>query len=145
MSFDIELDRTFPQPLEMIWRSLTEREALGAWLMNTDFVPVAGHEFQMWCDDGAGGTHRYVCKVLELEPRRRMLWSWVLDGKQDEGETIVEFVLETASHGTRLRIRHTGDPDAIERFKDGWPVKLEQLAKCLALAAAAEQRNGSFS
>jgi hypothetical protein len=31
-----------------------------------------------------------TCKVLEIGPPSRMRWSWVLDGRQGEGETIVE-------------------------------------------------------
>ena len=33
MKFYIDFERTFPHPIEMVWRALTDREALGAWLM----------------------------------------------------------------------------------------------------------------
>ena len=87
----------------------------------------------MWCDDGDGGTDLYLCKVLELDPPHHMLWSWILDGRQNEGETYVEFQLEEVSRGTHLTIRHTGDrdPETIEKFKGGWPVKLKQLSDSL--------------
>ncbi len=129
MKFDITVDRIYPHPIEKVWHAVTDRTALGAWLMETDFVPKAGHEFQMWCDDGEGGKDRYLCKVLEIAPPKRMLWSWVLDGRQSDGETTVEFVLEEVAGGTRLIIRHRGDRDAntIDKFKSGWPYKLEQL------------------
>ncbi|HSM42014.1 MAG TPA: SRPBCC domain-containing protein [Afifellaceae bacterium] len=130
MKFDITFDRIFPHRLEKVWQAVTDRTTLSAWLMETDFVPEGGREFQMWCDDGEGGEDRHLCRVLDIEPPNRMLWSWVLRGRQGDGETIVEFVLEEVADGTRLTIRHRGDrdPDTIERFKSGWPYKLEQLA-----------------
>lgn len=129
MKFRLELERTFPHPIEKVWRALTDARALGAWLMRTDFVPEVGREFRMWCDDGKGGTDTYLCKVLAIEPPRRMLWSWVLETRQGEGPTTVEFVLEEVATGTRLMLRHSGDRDkeTVERFESGWPAKLDLL------------------
>lgn len=137
MKFNIAFDRVYPHSLEKVWHAVTDRKALGAWLMETDFMPQVGHEFQMWCDDGEGGRDRYLCKVLEIEPPHRMLWSWVLDGQQGDGETTVEFFLDEVAEGTRLTVRHRGDRDAdtVEKFKSGWPYKLEQLATVLGCRA----------
>jgi uncharacterized protein YndB with AHSA1/START domain len=133
MKFEIELEKTYPQPIDKVWRALTDREALGSWLMKTDFAPEAGRAFQMWCEDGEGGTERYLCEVLELEPPRRMVWSWTVESRQGEDRTRVEFRLEERPGGTRLTIRHTGDRDTetVERYRGGWPGKLGQLADVL--------------
>lgn len=133
MKFDLSFEQTYPYPIDKVWRALTDRTALGAWLMETDFVLEPGREFQMWCDDGDGGTDRYICKVLALEPPRRMVWSWVLDGRESEGETIVAFNLEPVGDGTRLTVRHSGDrdPAVIDAFKSGWPSKLGDLRDVL--------------
>jgi len=133
MRFQLELQRTFPHAIEKVWQALTDAEALGEWLMRTDFVPEVGHEFRMWCDDGQGGTDCYLCQVLALEAPRRMLWSWVLDGRQSEGATTVEFVLEEVAAGTRLKLRHAGDrdEDTVKRFEAGWPAKLDALGTLL--------------
>ena len=39
----IEHEQTYPHPPERVWRALTEPAELGAWLMPTDFVALAGH------------------------------------------------------------------------------------------------------
>ena len=137
MKFDIEFDRTYPHAIDKVWRALTEPAALGTWLMKTDFVPKPGHSFRMWCEDEHGGTDRYLCSVLELDPPHRMAWSWVLEGMDDEGETYVEFRLRKVAEGTHLTIRHSGDrdPQTIERFKTGWPTKLRMLEDTLRLDA----------
>lgn len=134
MRFELPFERTFPHPIGKVWHALTDASALGVWLMKTDFVAEKGRTFRMWCDDGQGGTDLYLCDVLELEPQRRMVWSWVLDGQQDAGTTVVEFHLEEVPEGTRLTIRHTGDldPETIEKFKGGWPAKLDILEKSLS-------------
>lgn len=137
MKFDLAFERTFPHPIEAVWRALTDRRALGTWLMETDFEPEQGRSFRMWCATEGGGTDTYLCSVVALEAPHRMVWSWVLDGRQDEGETLVEFRLQEAEDGTRLTIRHSGDRDAltIERFRGGWPVKLDQLGETLLSAS----------
>lgn len=133
MKFDIEFERIYPHPIDKVWRALTDPGALGAWLMETDFAPEQGRDFQMWCENERGETDTYLCSVVELEPPHRMLWSWILESKQAEGKTFVEFSLREVPDGTHLMIRHTGDrdPDSIERFKGGWPVKLDQLGDVL--------------
>lgn len=133
MRFDISFERTYPHPVATVWRALTDPALLGRWLMETDFVAEPGREFRMWCENAEGGRDRYLCRVLEYEPPRRMLWSWVLDGRQGEGATHVEFTLTEVAQGTHLTVRHTGDrdPNIIEAFKGGWPVKLDQLDAAL--------------
>lgn len=129
MTFDIAFERIYPYPRAKVWRAVTDRNLLGQWLMETDFVPETGRSFTMWCDDGRGGVDHYLCRLLAYEPPRRMLWSWVVEGRQSLGETRVEFALEEVPEGTRLTIRHTGDRDqeTIDAFKSGWPTKLDQL------------------
>lgn len=133
MKFDISFERTYPHPPETVWSALTDAGALGAWLMETDFVAEEGRAFRMWCEGADGGTDLYHCRVLALEPPRRMVWSWLLAGREAAGETEVEFTLEPAPEGSRLIVRHSGDRDqeTIERFKGGWPVKLDQLGRAL--------------
>lgn len=133
MKFALEFDRTYPHAIDKVWRALTDPGALGTWLMETDFLPEPGRAFRMWCENEEGNTDLYLCSVVDLEPPTRMVWSWVLDGRQEEGETRVEFHLREVSGGTRLTVRHSGDRDAltVERFKGGWPVKLRQLEEAL--------------
>ena len=133
MNFELEFSRSFPHPPEKVWRALTTPQALGQWLMETDFVAEEGRDFRMWCDDGEGHTDVYLCTVLEMERQKRMLWSWTLQGREQEGATTVEFRLEAEGGGTRVTVVHRGDrdEDTIERFKGGWPVKLAQLGEAL--------------
>lgn len=130
MKFDLSFERLYPHPREKVWHGLTDAEALGRWLMETDFVPERGASFQMWCENLDGGTDRYLCRVVDIEPMSRMLWSWKLAGAERDYVTFVEFRLETAPDGTLLTIRHTGEeePALIDAWRGGWPGKLDRLA-----------------
>jgi uncharacterized protein YndB with AHSA1/START domain len=129
MRFDIAFERTYPHPIMEVWKALTDPALLGEWLMESNFMPIVGRAFSMWCDDGDGGTDHYRCKVLACDPPHGMRWSWVLDGAQHLGATEVEFRLEETDNGTRLTIRHSGDrdPKIIDAFKGGWPWKMDRL------------------
>ncbi len=129
MKFDLKFERVYPHPPEVLWRALTQRNALGDWLMQTDFVAEPGRSFWMRCEREDGSTEQYRCQVLALEPSRRMLWSWELDDRREGDPMYVEFLLEPVSQGTRLTIRHYGDrdPAVVDAFKGGWPARLDQL------------------
>ncbi|MDX1406256.1 MAG: SRPBCC domain-containing protein [Woeseiaceae bacterium] len=134
MKFEIALERVYPHPIDEVWAGLTTSEAISEWLMETNnFVAQVGHRFEMRCLDDHGHEDVYRCEVLDLEPPTRMRWSWVLRGNEDRGHTEVEFRLEPADAGTRLTLWHRGDRDKemLERFRLGWPDKLEQLAGLL--------------
>lgn len=102
-------EATYPHPPEVVWRALATRDALRAWLMETDFeAPTVGHRFQFrdkprkvvgW--DGV--TH---CEVVEADPPRRFVFRF---GAEGDAPTMVSWDLEpTPDGGTRLRFRHTG-------------------------------------
>jgi uncharacterized protein YndB with AHSA1/START domain len=133
MKFELGLERIYPHPPEALWRALSDRMALGEWLMETDFTPELGRSFTLWCDDGIGGTDTYVCSLLDYDPPRRMLWSWRLEGSQHQDDTYVEFKVEPATQGTKVTVTHSGDrdPATIEKFRGGWPDKLDRLGHVL--------------
>ena len=133
MKFDVAFERVYPHSLDAVWRAITDAKALGQWLMETDFVAEEGREFKMWCENSDGSKDLYLCKVISIEPKVLMRWSWILNSRQTEGATYVELELSELADGTRLIIRHSGDrdPAIIEAFKSGWPYKLESLESLL--------------
>ena len=94
----------YAHPPERVWRALTSREALAAWLMPNDFEPRVGHRFQFRTDPAPGFDGVVHCEVLEMEPPHRMVWSW-RGGKID---TEVAFSLAPVAGGTELYFEQTG-------------------------------------
>jgi len=135
MKLNVLLVEDFPYSVEKVWHALTNAEALGAWLMETDFEPRLGRRFTLRGRRVPPGSRGWTeCEVLELEPPHRMVWSWLIN--EGDAPTRVEFRLEEKDRGTRLTLSHTGelDADMASRLTEGWPGKLSDLREVLSRA-----------
>ena len=105
MKTDIDITRSFGHPIERVWAALTSSEALAAWLMPNDFVAEVGREFTFTTRPRPGFDGTVHCRVVELEPPGRMVWSWA-GGKLD---TLVTFTLTAdGPERTTLRMHQIG-------------------------------------
>lgn len=122
----VVVERELPFPAERVWRALTEPHLMGEWLMETTFRPMVGARFDFRADWGA-----VDCEVRELEPERRLAYSW------DAGElrSVVTWTLTPTRAGTRLRMEQTGFAADQPRYyggaKAGWPRFLDALEAVL--------------
>jgi uncharacterized protein YndB with AHSA1/START domain len=90
-----------------VWRALTERELLAAWLMPNDFRAELGAEFSFQPPPELERKAPIACKVLALEPPRLLRLSWQEDEAGDAGPGSLSFVLTpTETGGTHLRLVH---------------------------------------
>ena len=104
----IHREITYPHPRAKVWRALIEPELLARWLMRPDgFAPVIGTRFVLRADGPQRGWRGFVeCEVLEVEPQRRMSWSWV--GDPNDPPLVVTFTLHDDPGGTRFVLDHDG-------------------------------------
>ncbi|MBV7529866.1 SRPBCC domain-containing protein [Chitinophaga sp. sic0106] len=129
----------YQQAPAAVWAYLTEAELLAQWLMPNDFRPEIGHEFTfrtrpMPAFDFDGIVY---CKVLELQPYKRLSYSW--KGGPRPGEitldTLVEWELHEKDNGTELRLNHSGFQDRntmIFGIMDGgWLKNMGEIATLL--------------
>lgn len=101
----IILRRELRFPRERVWAALTDRDALGAWLMPNDFEPTVGHAFTFRTDPAPGFDGTVHATVLRLDPPSCLEISW----RGGPLDTTVRFELsETAGGGTLLILRHEG-------------------------------------
>lgn len=111
MTEDIVHEATYPYPPEAVWRALTTREALSAWLMETDFrEPTVGHKFQFRDKPRkiVGWDGVTDCEVIEADPPRRFAYRFGAAGDASPPTTVIWELEPTPEGGTRLRFRHTG-------------------------------------
>jgi uncharacterized protein YndB with AHSA1/START domain len=132
MKLEIVLVENYAHPIAKVWAALTDPAALAQWLMVNDFEPRVGKRFTFRGEPSAHWRGWMDCVVLEMEPPRRMVWSWHSSELGDP--TRVEFRLDPIDGGTRLTLMHTGDtdPGTRGRLSSGWPVKLSNLDSLLA-------------
>lgn len=133
MNLDLHYTEVLPHPVDRVWAALTSAGALREWLMESDFEPEVGRPFTFRCPPRPGFRGWIEASVLEMVPERRIVWSWL---ETDVGEpTRVTIELEAVAGGTRLTLTHRGDttPEIRDGLGAGWPVKLANLRRALAL------------
>jgi uncharacterized protein YndB with AHSA1/START domain len=134
----IVVERLIPHPADKIWRALTSSELIAEWLMQNDFAPVAGHGFTFRAAPVPGWSGVTNCVVLDVDPPRRLAYSWGDGSESDSGlQTVVTWTLVPEGDGaTRVRMEHSGFRTQDERgyvgMGGGWPRILERLERVVA-------------
>lgn len=128
---------SFDQPIQEVWEYLTKPELIAQWLMKNDFKPVVGHQFKFTFDAKPGSLYDGVvqCKVLEVRPPSRLVYSWN-GGSQDGSRTFestVEWTLTRKNSETELQIVHDGFVvlEDINNHTGGWNKCLERMKELL--------------
>jgi uncharacterized protein YndB with AHSA1/START domain len=118
LSFDFDLHH---RP-EKVWRALTQPELLAEWLLpvvDGTLDPGAAFTFKTQPYPGWDGTVH--CRMLEIEPLRKLSYTWVVGEMLD---TVVTFTLTPTASGTRLSLVQAGfKPDQKQNFggaRYGW-------------------------
>ncbi|GAA1978969.1 SRPBCC domain-containing protein [Amycolatopsis minnesotensis] len=108
MARDIKIETRLPDPPEVVWRALTDPDALRAWLMPIEgFAPAVGNRFRLTAKPMPGWDGVIHGEVLEVDEYRLLSYRW--QGTQMKRPTTVTWTLTpTDGGGTRLRLDHTG-------------------------------------
>lgn len=118
ISFEIELNHA---PAK-VWRALTEPELLTQWLLPVIGLKLeSGVSFMFKTQPYPGWDGTVNCRFLEIEPQRKLRYSWVVGEMLD---TEVTFTLTPTGSGTRLSLVQSGfKPDQKQNFggaRYGW-------------------------
>lgn len=105
MTRAIQFTKTYNFPVNEVWEALTTSEALSEWLMENNFEPKVGHEFQFKTKGNALFDGIVNCKVLELKQNQLLSISWSGGPLK---HTVVNFRLTSEGDKTRLDFEHTG-------------------------------------
>ena len=139
---DIVVEDVLPHSPEKVWRALTTSELIGRWLMPNDFKPVVGHRFTFKTQPMGGWDGIVHCEVLEVEPNRRLVYSW--KGGSDDNpkygsrlDSVVTWTLSPEKGGTRLRLVHAGfrspgNDFVYDAMKSGWGHIMGRIAEIIA-------------
>jgi uncharacterized protein YndB with AHSA1/START domain len=137
----ISLEYDLPYPPTKVWRALTERELLAEWLMNNDMNPAVGQHFTFTSKPMPWWDGIVRCEVLEIDPRKRLSYTWQSGPESSPLDTVVTWTLTpTSSGGTRLALEHSGflpsNGVALEGARTGWQRMVgDRLQEVLAKAA----------
>jgi uncharacterized protein YndB with AHSA1/START domain len=134
----IVLEHELDHPPAKVWRALTEPALLSQWLMSNDLQPAVGHRFRFTQKPTEYWDGIVNCEVLEVDPHRRLRYTWRSGPDSSPLDTVVTWTLTpTPSGGTRLTLEHSGflpgDSFAAGGAQKGWKRMVTQrLAEVLA-------------
>jgi len=132
----VVVEREMPHPPEKLWRALTQPHLIEEWLMNNDFKPVVGHQFNFRADYLPNG--KLNCEVLAIEPNKTLSYTWgsTSDNAAFNVKSVVTFTLTPTPTGTHLRMEQSGfRPDQKQAYggaKYGWQQFFGKLEQVLA-------------
>jgi uncharacterized protein YndB with AHSA1/START domain len=128
---EIIVDEVFSHAPETLWKTLTNGELMGRWLMApTGFAPVKGTHFTFQTTPGGAWDGVIHCQVLEAIPNERLVYAWKGGHESNVGygatlNTVVTWTLAKVEGGTRLRLVHSGfvlprNETAYKGMGEGW-------------------------
>jgi uncharacterized protein YndB with AHSA1/START domain len=102
----------YPQPPHDVWTALTDPHALAEWLMPNNFQPVVGRKFQFHVDPMPGFSGISDCEVLEVDPPRRLVYTWTPVPKRADrprpAPMTLTWTLRETKGGTELVLEQVG-------------------------------------
>jgi uncharacterized protein YndB with AHSA1/START domain len=130
----LTIQRLLPGPVERIWAYLTESDLRRRWLASGEMTLEVGAPFEfVWRGDeltdppgtrpdGMGPEHRMTSRITELDPPRRLGFTW-----QDSGDVSIE--LEPRGGKVLLTVVHRRLPNrsAMLGVSAGWHAHLGLL------------------
>lgn len=127
------LDFDLPHTPEKVWRAITEPALLAEWLMPvTGFALAPGAEFTFRTQPQPGWDGKVSCRMLELEPGRKLRYTWTVPFL----DTVVELTLTRTPSGTRLTVHQSGFATKQKRefggARYGWTMMGGRLGDLLA-------------
>jgi uncharacterized protein YndB with AHSA1/START domain len=151
MNDRIEKTIELKAPLARVWRALTDHNEFGTWFrvkLEGPFVPGQPTRGRITYP----GYEHLVMEVVvrKMEPERLFSFNWhpyAIDPNVDysgEPPTLVEFTLEKAAGGTRLRVVESGfdkipasrRAEAFRMNDGGWSAQMQNIADYVQQAAA---------
>jgi len=130
------IEREFDASISKVWDAITNNEKMKKWYFQLpEFKPVVGFEFQFLGGEEGGEQYKHLCRVTEVVPGKKIVYSWRYDGYP--GNSLVSWELSELGDKTRLRLTHSGlDSFASsvqafrsENFAKGWIHILDESLK----------------
>lgn len=142
----LKIERLLPGPIERVWSYLTESDLRRKWLAAGDMPMQVGSEFELvWKNDeltsppgkrpdGFGSEHRLASQITELDPPRKLAFTWGSTGG-------VSFELTPKGTEVLLTVIHRRLPDRnmLLMVSAGWHAHLDILG-----ARMRKQQPGPF-
>lgn len=129
----VTLRRTIATPADDVWRAWTDPATVATWFSPNPALDVVadtgGPTGCAWSVEM--GRYAVRGEYLDVDPPRRLVFTWAFDHEPDAPPTIVEVLLEPTSDGTELVVVHDRFTDPSDRagIEEGWTLSLQRLSE----------------
>ena len=137
----LRIERTFKAPAEKVFDAWTSEEVMRRWwhaehdwettLADVDLrvggaVRIVMRDPEKDAEYGGGGQY------LEIDPPRRLVFTWYWDGNATR--QVIEVDFEEADGATTVRFTHRDlwDEEAVRSHEEGWNLAFDNLERALA-------------
>ena len=140
MSKSIHHKVFYQHPPQIVWEYLTKPELIAQWLMQSDFKPIVGYDFQFKTRPLPNFNFDGIvyCKVLEVIPFKKLSYSWKGGPGNSEItlDSIVVWTLKEQQDGTELELLHTGFTELAglgmySAMSEGWLRNMRKIAELI--------------
>lgn len=127
------LERALDADPERVFQALTSPEIMRQWFhpgkegwsAEVEADVMVDGEYKLDMHSPAGETYSHTGKYVELDPPRKVAFTWNTHAVRD---TLVSIELRPVGAGTRLTLTHEFLPhDQVEGHRKGWTECLENL------------------
>lgn len=136
----LEIRRTFAASAEQVFAALRDPELLREWAtpdehrtesVEMDFREGGSYRRRIRFPDGS--AHVLRGEYLEIEPPRRLVYTYRWETIPDAPDTLVEMDLVERGSETEVRLVHSGfeTGESADDHRAGWKSCLDQLANLL--------------
>jgi uncharacterized protein YndB with AHSA1/START domain len=134
----IEVRRVVQAPCELLFRAWTDADELMRWWGPMGMEPAGasvdlrvGGGYRISMRPPGGEPSHAFGKFREVEPPRRLVYTWAWEGGEFDGLSETLVTVEFRAHGadaTEIVLIHERlGPDAVEAHRSGWVDSLERV------------------
>jgi uncharacterized protein YndB with AHSA1/START domain len=132
------ISRTYPAPVERVFRAWTDANQLGQWFAPSDDYTTKAtvdlrinHEYRIAITHKGGNVHNVVGTYRVIEPPHKLVYTWRWDGAS--ADTLVTIDFTPLGESTKVTITHQQfiDTDTRDKHNEGWAGCLDRLERKL--------------
>ena len=136
----LHIERTYRAPAEAVFDAWTSEEVIRRWWQAEVGWETSEAEVELrvggavrvvMCDPAKDLEHGGGGYYTEIDPPRRLAFTWIWDG--DTRRTLIEIDFEETDGATKVSFTHSGlwDEQAVRSHEGGWGRILDKLGRVL--------------
>ena len=133
------ISRTYPAPVERVFKAWTDANQLGQWFAPTDDYTTkanvdlrVGHEYRISIAHKGGNVHNVLGIYRLIDPPRKLVYTWRWEGGP-ETDTLVTVDFTPRGDSTEVTITHDQflDVETRNKHNEGWSGCFNRLERFL--------------